>query len=142
MTVYLYILLAIIAVSFASNEVYAQSQTVVITGDENLQPCFMNMTAGAQMWKNCGASDDYLDFALAPFEYITGGYFSMILVTIFIIMSYIKYHTVLYPMLIGLLFLPISYTFFPDTFLVYALALLAVGVGGSLTYMLLWRGRN
>tara|TARA_B110000211_G_scaffold84967_1_gene99559 strand:- start:961 stop:1266 length:306 start_codon:yes stop_codon:yes gene_type:complete len=99
----------------------------------------MNMTAGAQMWKNCGASDDYLDFALAPFEYITGGYFSMILVTIFIIMSYIKYHTVLYPMLIGLLFLPVSFTLFPDTFLTYAITLFAVGTGGLLAWILIWR---
>ena len=135
---YLYILLAIIAVSFVSNEAYAQS-TVTIIGDQNLEPCFMNMTAGAEMWKNCGASDDYLDFALAPFEYITGGYFSMILVTIFIIMSYIKYHTVLYPMLIGLLFLPVSFTLFPDTFLTYAITLFAVGTGGLLAWILIWR---
>lgn len=141
MNVYWYIILAILAVSFVSNEAYAQN-TVTIIGDESLQPCFMNMTAGASMWSNCGADEDYLDFALMPFEYITGGYFSMILVTIFIIMAYIKYHTVLYPMLIGLLFLPISYTFFPDTFLVYAITLFAVGVGGTLTYLLLWRGRN
>lgn len=135
---YLYILLAILAISFVSNEAYAQN-TVTIIGDESLEPCFMNMTAGAQMWKNCGADDDYLDFALAPFEYITGGYFSMMLVTIFIIMSYIKYHTVLYPMLIGLLFLPVSYTFFPDTFLVYAIALFAVGGTGLLAMIIIWR---
>jgi len=139
--VYWYVILAVLAISFVSNEAYAQS-TVTIVGDENLQPCFMNMTAGAQMWDNCGANEDYLDFALMPFEYITGGYFSMILVTIFIIMSYIKYHNVLYPMLIGLLFLPISYTFFPDVFLVYAIALFAVGGGSGLVWILLWRARN
>ena len=138
---YWYIILAILAVSFVSNEAYAQS-TVTITGDESLQPCFMNMTAGAQLWDNCGANEDYLDFALMPFEYITGGYFSMIIVTIFIIMSYIKYHNVLYPMLIGLLFLPISYTFFPDVFLVYAISLFAVGGGSALVYVVLWRTRN
>jgi len=137
--VYLYVLLAILAISFVSNEAYAQSNTVTIIGDESLTPCFMNMTAGADMWKNCNASDDYLDFALAPFEYITGGYFSMILVTIFIIMSYIKYHTVLYPMLIGLLFLPVSYTLFPDTFLIYAITLFVVGTGGLLAWILIWR---
>ena len=141
MTVYWYIILAILAVSFVSNEVYAQN-TVTVIGDENLQPCFMNMTAGAEMWKNCGANEDYLDFALMPFEYITGGYFSMILVTIFVIMSYVKYHNVLYPMLIGLLFLPISYTFFPDVFLVYAISLFAVGGGSALVYVVLWRTRN
>ena len=138
---YWYIILAILAVSFVSNEVYAQS-TVTIIGDESLQPCFMNMTAGASMWDNCGADEDYLDFALMPFEYITGGYFSMIIVTIFVIMSYIKYHNVLYPILIGLLFLPISYTFFPDTFLVYAVTLVAVAFTGLIATMVIWRTRN
>lgn len=138
---YWYIILAILAVSFVSNEAYAQS-TVTIIGDESLQPCFMNMTAGASMWSNCGANEDYLDFALMPFEYITGGYFSMIIVTIFIIMAYIKYHNVLYPILIGLLFLPISYTFFPDTFLVYAVTLVAVAFTGLIATMVIWRTRN
>ena len=138
---YWYIILAILAVSFVSNEVYAQS-TVTITGDESLQPCFLNMTAGANMWDNCGANEDYLDFALMPFEYITGGYFSMILVTIFVIMSYVKYHTVLYPIIIGLLFIPISYTFFPEVFLTYALVLIAVAFGGLLARMIIWRTRN
>jgi len=139
--VYWYLILAILAVSFVSNEAYAQS-TVTITGDESLQPCFLNMTAGVNMWDNCGANEDYLDFALMPFEYITGGYFSMILVTIFVIMSYIKYHTVLYPIIIGLLFIPISYTFFPEVFLTYALVLIAVAFGGLLARMIIWRTRN
>ena len=138
---YWYIILAILAVSFVSNEAYAQS-TVTITGDESLQPCFLNMTAGANMWDNCGANEDYLDFALMPFEYITGGYFSMIIVTIFVIMSYVKYHTVLYPIIIGLLFIPISYTFFPEVFLTYALVLIAVAFGGLLARMIIWRTRN
>jgi fucose 4-O-acetylase-like acetyltransferase len=139
--VYWYIILAILAVSFVSNEAYAQN-TVTIIGDESLQPCFMNMTAGASMWSNCGADDDYLDFALMPFEYITGGYFSMILVTIFIIMAYIKYHNVLYPILVGLLFIPISYTFFPEVFLTYAVTLVAIAFTGLLARMIIWRTRN
>ena len=127
--------------SFGISEAYAQN-TVTITGDDELTPCFLNMTAGASMWSNCGADDDYLDFALMPFEYITGGYFSMIIVTIFIIMAYIKYHNVLYPILIGLLFIPISYTFFPETFLTYALTLVAVAFAGLLVKMIVWRTRN
>ena len=66
---YWYVILAVLVISFVSNEAYAQS-TVTIVGDENLQPCFMNMTAGAQMWDNCGANEDYLDFALMPFEFL------------------------------------------------------------------------
>ena len=127
--------------SFGISEAYAQS-TVTITGDDELTPCFLDMDAGFEMWENCGADDDYLDFALMPFEYITGGYFSMIIVTIFIIMAYIKYHNVLYPILIGLLFIPISYTFFPETFLTYALTLVAVAFAGLLVKMIVWRTRN
>lgn len=138
---YLYLLLAVLAVSFVSNEAYAQS-TVTIIGDESLEPCFMNMTAGSQLWKNCNANEDYLDFALAPFEYITGGYFSMIIVTVFVIMSYVKYHTVVYPILIGIMFIPISYTFFPDVFINYALILVAVAFTGLIAKMIIWRTRN
>ena len=138
---YQYVILAIIVSSFGISEAYAQN-TVTITGDDELTPCFLNMTAGASMWSNCGADDDYLDFALMPFEYITGGYFSMIIVTIFIIMAYIKYHNVLYPILVGLLFIPISYTFFPETFLTYALTLVAVAFAGLLAKMIVWRTRN
>ena len=138
---YLYVLLAILAISFVSNEAYAQN-TVTIIGDESLEPCFMNMTAGAQIWKNCNASDDYLDFALAPFEYITGGYFSMIIVTVFVIMSYVKYHTVVYPILIGIMFIPISYTFFPDVFVNYALIMVSIAFTGMIAKMIIWRTRN
>ena len=127
--------------SFGISEAYAQN-TVTITGDDELTPCFLDMDAGFEMWENCGADDDYLDFALMPFEYITGGYFSIIIVTIFIIMAYIKYHNVLYPILIGLLFIPISYTFFPETFLTYALTLVAVAFAGLLAKMIVWRTRN
>jgi hypothetical protein len=139
--VYWYLILAILAISFVSNEAYAQN-TVTIIGDESTQPCFLNMTAGASMWSNCGADEDYLDFALMPFEYITGGYFSMIIVTIFVIMAYIKYHNVLYPILIGLLFIPISYTFFPEVFLTYALILVAIAFTGLFARMVIWRTRN
>ena len=138
---YQYVILAIIVSSFGISEAYAQN-TVTITGDDELTPCFLDMDAGFEMWENCGADDDYLDFALMPFEYITGGYFSMIIVTIFIIMAYIKYHNVLYPILIGLLFIPISYTFFPETFLTYALTLVAVAFAGLLAKMIVWRTRN
>lgn len=138
---YQYVILAIIVSGFGISEAYAQN-TVTITGDDELTPCFLDMDAGASMWENCGADEDYLDFALMPFEYITGGYFSMIIVTIFIIMAYIKYHNVLYPILIGLLFIPISYTFFPEVFLTYALTLVAVAFAGLLAKMIVWRTRN
>ena len=135
-----YIILTILALSFGVNEVYAQSTVEIEI--ENIQPCFLNMTAGANLWENCGADDDFLTFALMPFEYATGGYFSMILVTIFVIMSYIKYHTALYPMLIGIVFLPISYTLFPEVFLVYAFVFLSIGVTGGIAYLIIRQTRD
>jgi hypothetical protein len=89
----------------------------------------------SNMWQSCGADQDFLTFALLPWEWITGGWFSMIIVSMFIMISYVKYHNMLYPMLIGVLFLPVSYFVFPEQFIVWALVLGAVGFGLLLYYM-------
>ena len=93
-------------------------------------PCFLNETAGANMWENCGFGDDFLQASLLGWEWITGGYFSMIIVSIFIMFSYMKYHKAVYPLLIGIMFLPISFYIFPDVFLTFAfimtIALIAI----------------
>ena len=91
------------------------------------------------MWANCGASVDYLKFVLLPWEYITGGYFSLVFATLIMLFTYIKYHKVIYPILIGFMFLPISYFLFPEIFITTAL-LLGVGLGGGgLVYKMLTR---
>lgn len=102
---------------FLIDQAYAQSQPIIINQTE---PCFLNYTAGIDMWENCGAQDDFLTFALMPWEWVTGGNFSMILVSIFVMVSWVKYHKAIYPLLIGVLFLPLSYQFFPATFLSWA----------------------
>lgn len=89
----------------------------------------------SNMWQSCGADQDFLTFALLPWEWVTGGWFSMIIVSMFIMISYVKYHNMLYPMLIGVLFLPVSYFVFPEQFIVWALVLGAVGFGLLLYYM-------
>jgi len=38
------------------------------------EPCFLNYTAGINMWRNCGYDVDYIDAALLPFEWVTGLY--------------------------------------------------------------------
>ena len=96
-------------------------------------PCFLNFSAGAQMWDNCGFDEDYLQAALLPWEWITGGYFSMILVAMFAMISYIKYHKAIYSVMIGVLMLPISWAVFPDTFLIWAFIMT-----GVLIAILLW----
>ncbi len=89
-------------------------------------PCFLNYTAGAQMWHNCGIQNDYLQFSLMGWEWITGGYFSMVFAAVIIMYVYIKYHTVIYPILIGVIMLPISYFLFPNEFLTFALIMVGV----------------
>jgi len=98
----------------------ASAQTVTIPVNVT-QPCFLNYTAGADLWQNCGVSEDYLDFALMGWQWVTGGYFSMIMVSLFIMVSYIKYHKAAYPIMIGVIFLPVAAVFFPDIFLTWAL---------------------
>lgn len=120
---------------FGIDQAYAQ--TVIEVPD--IQPCFLTTNASEYLhiWENCGADEDYLSFALMPWEWITGGYFSMIIVTILVIITYMKYQNVLYPMFIGIAFLPVAYALFPDVFLQYAIALFTVGVASSLIYLII-----
>ena len=83
-------------------------------------PCFLNYSAGAQMWQNCGMGKDYITAAMLPWQWVTGGNFSMVLVSIFVIISYIKYQKVVYPIFVGILFIPVSYYLFPLQFLNWA----------------------
>jgi len=86
------------------------------------------------MWRNCGADVDYIDFALMGFQWVTGGYFSMIIVSLFVMVSYIKYHKAVYPLLIGIIFLPISYFLFPDPFITFGALLIITLFGILITY--------
>ncbi|MCH7560094.1 MAG: hypothetical protein IIC67_01780 [Thaumarchaeota archaeon] len=135
----LLIILFIIALSpFLISNVYAQ---VTINVTETL-PCFLNYTAGPQMWNNCGFADDPIAAALLPFEWVTGGIFGMIIITVLIIASYIKYHTIIYPVILGIMFLPTSYFLFPDIFLSYAIILAAIGIAGLIYTILVIRTKD
>ena len=94
----------------------------------NTQVCFLNYSAGADMWQNCGMGSDYLTTAMLPFQWVTGGWFSMIMVSVFVLMTYIKYQKVVYPMIIGTIFLPISYFMFPTQFLSFAFLMVGCGL--------------
>lgn len=126
-SVYYWLFLAILT-PIMLQPVYAQ--TIIVNSTD---PCFLNYTAGVELWENCGFDDDYLTFALMPWEWITGGNFTMILVSVIILGSYIKYQKMVYPILIGVLFLPISYFAFPNVFLSWAVVMAFAGIG-----MLVW----
>lgn len=105
-------------------------------------PCFLNYTAGPDLWRNCGADVDYLNFALLPFEWITGGLFSMIFVSVIIGMVYIIYHKALYAILIGLVFLPLSYAYFPQVFVIWAMIMAGFGLLATLYIIITGRTKE
>ena len=97
-------------------------------------PCFLNYTT-PNMFQTCGLDKDYLTATLVGWQYITGGNFSMILVAILSLFTYIKYQKVTYPLLIGVMYLPISYFVFPATFLNYIFIMAALAVGSLIWYI-------
>jgi hypothetical protein len=80
--------------------------------------------------KNCGFKDDFLKAVIMPFEWVMGGYFTLVIVSILIIITYMKYQTVIYPLAIGIVMLPISSWAFPEMVIGYGIILFAVGVTG------------
>lgn len=103
------------------------------------QPCLLNMSAGADMWFNCGATTDYIKFALLPFMWITGGYFPIIVCATLILSSWLLYHKTVYPILIGIAFLPISAALFPEQFINFAIIMAMLGLGMLLIHIVVSR---
>jgi hypothetical protein len=137
------ILLIIFAISIISAPLLidqVSAQTVIEVGDT--EPCFMNYTAGASMWKNCNFEGDPIGAAMLGFEWVTGGLFSMIVVALIVVMVYIKYHTVLYPIAIGIIMLPTSYYLFPDIFMSFAFVMAGVGIAGLIYAIIIIRTKD
>ena len=111
----------------------AYAQEVIIVNQTT--PCFLNFTAGIDMWENCGADEDYISFVMLPFEWITGGWFSMILVSVILLAVYLKYHKVIYAFAVGMIFLPISFQFFPESFIGFAVLVTSLGLAAAITWM-------
>ncbi len=107
-------------------------QAIQVNGTE---PCFLNFTAGANMWKQCGMGEDYLQTILLGWEWITGGYFTMVIVGLFSLISYIKYHKAVYPLMILTMFLPVSYFLFPVELVVFV-GLFTTALVASLLYFI------
>lgn len=122
MKVGIYVILSLLLIPFIYSDSYGQEVIIV----NQTVPCFLNDTAGVEMWRNCGMSDDFLVTSMMGFEYVLGGYFSALLVSIFILFTYIKYHKAIYPVLIGVFYLPTAYFLFPVVFLTWAIVMVGV----------------
>ena len=114
-------------------------QIINVTATE---PCFLNFTAGPEMWQNCGASTDWLTFMLLPWEWISGGYFSMIFVSLMVAFTYIKYHKAIYPLMIGIAYLPISFYLFPNQLIIVPFLLVGALIGVFIYSMLMHRTKE
>ena len=134
-----YVLLAIAILPLFINEAFAQTEVNVTSGT----PCFLNYTTtGVDMLQNCGWDEDYMAAFVLPFEWVTGGLFSMIVVIILIFMTWFKYHTPLYPLTIGLIMLPTSWYLFPDMFVSFGFLMAIVTIGGIVWYIFVQRTRG
>jgi len=118
----------------------AYGQTNIEVGET--MPCFMNYTAGSQMWKNCNFQGDPLGATLLGFEWVSGGLFSMIVVALIVVMVYIKYHTVIYPIAIGIVMLPTSFYLFPEEFISYAFVMAGVGIAALIYGIIILQTRD
>lgn len=117
------ILLSLVALGVIITPAYAQTIPVNQT-----DPCFLNYTAGYKIFDDCGFDEDWMSASLIGFEWVTGGYFSFLLLGVIVMMTYIKYHKVLYPLLIGVLYLPVVWTLVPSEFWLYLILLAGAGI--------------
>jgi uncharacterized membrane protein len=80
--------------------------------------------------------DDYLKGALIGFEWVTGGYFSLIFVGLIILVTYIKYHKAIYPIIVGISFIPVAIFLVPNyqwQFILVAMGIaLAAGIAKAI----------
>lgn len=112
----------------------ASAQSITLN---STTPCWQNYTAYGEMWRNCGVTTDWLQTIVLPWQYATGGYFSMIIASILILFTYIKYHKVVYPLLIGTIMLPLSFALFPSQFLNFAFLMGSISLGFLIIHIVL-----
>ena len=146
MWIWLLVLLSLTASPFLITPAYAQSSINVTDS----VPCFLNYTGsnyltagqnasttGLQMLQNCDFSGDYLNAITVSFDWVTGGLLPLMIVTVLIVMTYLKYQNGIYPLAIGIVFLPIAFWAFPDSFISHAIIIGAIIGAGSVVIALI-----
>lgn len=118
------IVLALAIAAFAQEQIEVPSAA----------PCWENQTAGIEMWRQCGLGEDWARAATLGFEWVLGGNFTLVLVGVIMLGTYIKYHKAVYPLLIGVAFLPVAAFAFPTSFVTYAMIMAAVAIGILIWY--------
>lgn len=129
---WLFVILVLASTPIVFDDAFAQ--TTIEVGEST--PCFMNYTAGVEMWSNCGMEEDPLGVVTLPFEWVTGGYFSLLVIGLIMLIVYIKYQTAIYPVAIGIVMLPTSYFLIPQQFFSFLILMMGVTVAAGIYYML------
>lgn len=94
------------------------------------------------MMQSCGLGEDYLVAVTLGFDWVTGGLFPMILITILIAMVYLKYHNALLALAVGIIYLPIGGYFFPDEFISVAMIYGGITIAGTIIIMIIKRTKE
>ena len=108
----------------------ATAQTTIIIPDAT--PCFLEYSSDVEaVWTSCGVKDDWLQFLVLPFNWALGGLLSVIIISLVIWSIWMKYKQTYFAILVGIMLLPVSYSFFPEHFVTTSiiLAFLALGIG-------------
>lgn len=129
---WLFVILVLASTPLILDDAFAQ--TTIDVGEST--PCFMNYTASTEMWSNCGMETDPLGAVTLPFEWVTGGYFSLLIIGLIMLIVYIKYQTAIYPVAIGIVMLPTSYFLIPQQFFSFLILMMGVTVAAGIYYML------
>ena len=128
-----WLILAILSLSPFVQTAFGQQVITV----NSTTPCFLNSTAGVHMLQNCMEDNgDIISVSLLWIQWVTGGYFSMILVSMFVLSVYIKYNKVIYAVAIGVVFIPIAFQFFPGAWWGFIIPVVALGVAVGIIYMI------
>ena len=122
-------LLGLVSIPILLAPVYAQE--IIILNETT--PCFLNYSASYQLWQNCKLDEDFLDFSMQGYQWVTGGLFPMLVVSLLIGFSYVKYHKAIYPLIIGILLTPMALVLFPEHFITWSLLM-----GGAVIFILVW----
>lgn len=91
-------------------------------------PCWQNQ-GGLDVWQSCGLHEDYIAASLAGMDWVLGGYLGMTIVSVIMLAIYLKYHIAIYPIIVGLFFIPTSYFIFPDQWVLWAMIMAGVSIG-------------
>jgi len=130
--------LILISLVFATSTAYAQETVDVPVAT----PCFLQDDVGIDIYERCGLGRDWLSAVTISWDWILGGYFSLAIVCILCIATYQKFQKAIYPLSIGIMYLPISYAILPPQFLTMGILLVGILFGIYIWYAYIRQTRD